>query len=206
MNRKELAVKLGISASMVTRLARRGMPTDSVDRAQRWRKRHLEPGRMKGARVDTLAATGDVPVAPGAPTEEGELRPAIQLEISDRPDGASAPAIASSGDGGEQPVPDAGYQLSRARQAAADARTAELKLAELEGSLVRVDHVRAELAARLAPVREALLQIPARLAPLLAPQSDPGRIQTVLEIEIHQVLAPLSKASGLHATEGTGAA
>jgi hypothetical protein len=32
------------------------------------------------------------------------------------------------------------------------------------------------------------------LAPLLAPQSDPGRIQTLLEVEIHQVLAPLSRA------------
>jgi len=80
-------------------------------------------------------------------------------------------------------------QKSRARQAAADARTAEIRLAELEGSLIRVDQVKAVLASMLAPVREGLLQIPARLAPLLAPQSGPARIQTLLEIEIHQVLA-----------------
>jgi hypothetical protein len=105
----------------------------------------------------------------------------------------SDPAGAAAGEGGQLHT-DPGYQLSRSRQAAADARTAEIKLAELEGSLIRVDPVKAELAAMLAPVREGLLQIPARLAPLLAPQSDPGRIQTLLEVEIHQVLAPLSRA------------
>ncbi len=107
---------------------------------------------------------------------------------------------------GELLQADPGYQKSRSRQAAADARTAEIKLAELEGSLVRIDQVKAQLAAMLAPVREGLLQIPARLAPLLAPQSDPGRIQTLLEVEIHQVLAPLSKASEYRSEEGKGAA
>jgi hypothetical protein len=111
-----------------------------------------------------------------------------------------APADLPAGPG-EQLHTDPGYQLSRSRQAAADARTSEIKLAELEGSLVRIDQVKAQLAAMLAPVREGLLQIPARLAPLLAPQSDPGRIQTLLEVEIHQVLAPLSRAS---ATEEKG--
>lgn len=145
------------------------------------------------------------------------------------PAGAEAPAAAAAGDlvdqagavpaagepGAETPTPgsdggqlqaDPEYQRSRSRQAAADARTAEIKLAELEGSLIRVDQVKAELASMLAPVREGLLQIPARLAPLLAPQSDPGRIQTLLEIEIHNVLAPLSKASAIRSSTGTGVA
>ncbi|MFC5498145.1 hypothetical protein ACFPOE_11415 [Caenimonas terrae] len=111
---------------------------------------------------------------------------------------AASPAPADQVTGpGEQLHADPGYQLSRSRQAAADARTAEIKLAELEGSLIRVDQVKSALASMLAPVREGLLQIPARLAPLLAPQSDPGRIQTLLEAEIHQVLAPLARASAL---------
>lgn len=117
-------------------------------------------------------------------------------------DAASVPAPTDH----DQLQADPGYQRSRSRQAAADARTAEIKLAELEGSLIRVDQVKAELAAMLAPVREGLLQIPARLAPLLAPQSDPGRIQTLLEVEIHQVLAPLSRASGALSTTGSGGA
>lgn len=55
MTKAELAQALGISASMVSRLARRGMPVDCVDRAKRWRKRHIEPGRIKGVRFDPKA-------------------------------------------------------------------------------------------------------------------------------------------------------
>ncbi len=50
MQQKELADLLGVSPAMVSRHAKRGMPTDSLERAQRWRKRHLEPGRVKGNR------------------------------------------------------------------------------------------------------------------------------------------------------------
>ena len=56
MTKKELAALLGISGAMVSKLSKRGMPTDSLERATRWRKRHLEPGRVKGARFDPTAA------------------------------------------------------------------------------------------------------------------------------------------------------
>lgn len=124
------------------------------------------------------------PVAPGS--EQGPL--------GDLVDAAGAPAAAPppASEPAQQLHADPGYLRSRAAQAAADARIAEMKAAELEGSLVRVDQVRAELASRLAPVREGLLQLPARLASQLA-QSDPARVQTLLEAEIHQVLAPLGR-------------
>lgn len=63
MLKKELAALLGISPAMVSRLAQRGMPVDTVERAQRWRKRHLEPGRIKGTRFDSNASLA--PVHPG---------------------------------------------------------------------------------------------------------------------------------------------
>lgn len=62
MQQKELAAALGISPAMVSRLKKMKMPTDSVEKAQRWRKRHLEPGRIKGARFDPKQATK--PTAP----------------------------------------------------------------------------------------------------------------------------------------------
>ena len=69
MTKKELAALLGISGAMVSRLAKRGMPVDDVERAKRWRRRHLEPGRVKGARYDPSSVatppTTAVP-APGA--------------------------------------------------------------------------------------------------------------------------------------------
>lgn len=64
MLKKELASALGISGAMVSKLAKRGMPTDTLERAQRWRKRHLEPSRVKGQRMGTAAPANAVVVAP----------------------------------------------------------------------------------------------------------------------------------------------
>lgn len=72
MLKKELAKLLDISPAMVTKLEKRGMPTDTLERAQRWRKRHLEPGRIKGVRFD--------PSRPAMPTAEaGQALPPMQL-------------------------------------------------------------------------------------------------------------------------------
>jgi len=57
MQQKQLAQLLDISPAMVSRLAKRGMPVDTLERAERWRKRHLEPGRVKGSRFGTSKAT-----------------------------------------------------------------------------------------------------------------------------------------------------
>ena len=51
MLKKDLAIVLGISGSMVSRLAKQGMPTDSPELAQRWRKKHLTMGKMIGERI-----------------------------------------------------------------------------------------------------------------------------------------------------------
>ena len=64
MQQKELASLLDISPAMVSRLAKRGMPTDTLERAERWRKRHLEPGRVKGSRMGTINAAARKPGSP----------------------------------------------------------------------------------------------------------------------------------------------
>lgn len=71
MQQKELATLLDISPAMVSRLVKKGMPTDTLERAKKWRKRHLEPGRIKGSRFDpnydqAAAAVATVPSAPAA--------------------------------------------------------------------------------------------------------------------------------------------
>lgn len=78
MQQNELAKLLGISPAMVSRLAKRGMPTDTLERAERWRKRHLEPGRVKGARFDPnqpskATVTKQAAHAPAAASVHGEL-------------------------------------------------------------------------------------------------------------------------------------
>lgn len=71
MLQKELAEALDISPTMVSKLVKRGMPTDTVERAVRWRKRHLEPGRVKAykpaAAAPTMASPKPAPAPPHPP-------------------------------------------------------------------------------------------------------------------------------------------
>ena len=69
MLRKDIAAELGISPSMVTRLAKRGMPTSDANSARRWRDRHLDPARVKGLRMQ--------PQRP-APHDQGARTGAVQ--------------------------------------------------------------------------------------------------------------------------------
>lgn len=47
MLKKDLAEELGISPAMVTKLTKRGMPSDTPEAAREWRRRNLEPGKVK---------------------------------------------------------------------------------------------------------------------------------------------------------------
>lgn len=94
----------------------------------------------------------------------------------------------------EAPVVFDDYQASRARREAAEAALAELKLAEQRGDLVRAADVRAAYAKRAAGLREALLQIPMRLAAVLAAESDQARCHDQLQAELHAVLAQVTEA------------
>lgn len=79
MQQKELAAALGISPAMVSRLKKMKMPTDTVERAQRWRKRHLEPGRIKGARFDPKQATKPTAPKPATPDTAAAAVPGVSV-------------------------------------------------------------------------------------------------------------------------------
>lgn len=83
------------------------------------------------------------------------------------------------------------------RQAQAQERVFGAKLAELEyrkqvGELVRADDVRASLSRRAAAFREGMLQIPSRMAAVLAAETDEARIHAALDAEIRNVLLQLT--------------
>ena len=86
------------------------------------------------------------------------------------------------------------YTAARARREAAEAERAELGLAEEKGELIRVEAVKSVLGVLFASTRDALLQIPARMAALLAAESAPAAVQTLLYTEIHQALQQLATA------------
>lgn len=115
-----------------------------------------------------------------------------RARIGSRPASESAaPDSASAAPPAPAPAaPD--YNFDRARRERADADLKEMELQERLGQLVRADAVREALASQLGQVRESLLQMPARLAPMLAAEPDQARMQTLLDGELRAVLAKLT--------------
>lgn len=84
------------------------------------------------------------------------------------------------------------YASARARREVAEASLAELRMREQLGELVRADHVRAETAKIAIKIREAFLNLPDRLAPVVAAESDPGAVFRLLDLEFRQILTTLA--------------
>jgi transcriptional regulator with XRE-family HTH domain len=84
---------------------------------------------------------------------------------------------------------------ARTRRERAEADISEMTAAKLRRELISVDAVQRQLAVDFATTRDALLQIPARLGPVLAAHSDAAEVQRLLHDEIHQALVDLSGAA-----------
>ena len=198
MQQKELATLLDISPTMVSRLAKRGMPTDTLERAERWRKRHLEPGRVKGSRAGTTKTTPRPPSQAASPGQSVAVPTLLKTTGADFGctvgDGRQNLIQAHEGGEGDSDA-DEGHDEARTRLRISEANLSEMKEAEERGSLIRVDAVKAALGTAMATMREALLQIPSRIAPLLAVESNPASIQATLHEEIYQTLTHLVGAS-----------
>ena len=91
MQQKEIAALLGVSPAMVSRHAKKGMPTDSLERAEKWRRRHLEPGRIKGVRFESSSTSKPAPARTAAPARAAPRVSIADVEnASDLVDGALA--------------------------------------------------------------------------------------------------------------------
>ena len=130
--------------------------------------------KARGMPVDNLQAAMD--------WRRMNVRPRIKM-VDGPPAQPAAPAAPEAGDGD--------YWISRSRREKAEAEMAELKLAEQMGQLIRADTVRSAWATRAAGLREALLQIPARLSAVLAAESSQARCHDVMQQELHAVLRQL---------------
>jgi hypothetical protein len=76
----------------------------------------------------------------------------------------------------------------RTRLTKAQADKALIDLSELEGELIRVDVVSREAFTAGKKVKDGLSNIPDRISPLLAAESDKNKIYRMLTTEINQVL------------------
>ena len=86
---------------------------------------------------------------------------------------------------------NATFMQAKTAQAVFDAKTAKLDFEERSGKRILVEAVRSAVGLVFSSTRDALLQIPARMAPLLAAEADPAKVQSMLHAEIHQALQEL---------------
>lgn len=97
-----------------------------------------------------------------------------------------------------QPDPESAavtsYHVAKTLNEAAQARMNQIKLKEMEGELIRVDAIEKIWASALAATREHLLQVRARLAPLLANETDQFKIEQLLDAEHSQALQHMAGA------------
>ena len=96
-----------------------------------------------------------------------------------------------SDDGGD-------YWASKAKREAAEAQMAELKLAEMCGELVRADAIRSALSKNAAAMREALLQMPSRVVPLLVADPSAAAMDRILRDEVIRALRLLTEGDDDH--------
>lgn len=94
-----------------------------------------------------------------------------------------------------KPLPANPYQDARTRQAIADAEDAELRVLERRQVLVHVDVHRTRVALHLGALKDAFLQMPARLAAVLAAEPDEAKCHNIVQDEIFSVLARLADIS-----------
>ncbi len=144
------------------------MPVHSVEAAQAWRE-----ARQNVAARKPLPSSAHIEARPPAqPADAG------RVHVQD-------------GDGG---ILLEDRDEARTRREIAEANLAELREAEERGDLIRVDAIRSALAGMIASTRDSLLQIPARVSPVLAVETDAARVHDMLQAELHQALAQLVAA------------
>ncbi len=179
MTQLEIAAALDLSPAVICRLVKRGMPTDCPASADQWRRQNVRAR----VRVERAAAASE-PTAPAgfAAPSSSFIAPPPAPPSPARPHAETLPTECS-------------YQEARRRDAVASAEIRELEVAELRGDLVRRATVVAALGRRVASLREALLQMPARLVPQLAATTDPIKMDQLLRDEVTRALEQVSSAS-----------
>jgi hypothetical protein len=171
---------LGLTSAMMVKLKKSGMPTDSVEAARTWRADNVRitannMGRAEHQQQQAPAITRE----PAQPAKPVQASPDPSHQLEQLPPAAEPDAVTS-------------YNEARRRRELAEANIAEMKQAELEGLLIRADAVRQAWAGKITTARDALLQIPSRLAPVLTMETDLIKTTQLLEDAVRQALAELS--------------
>ena len=176
VRKAQLARELGVSRQAISNLVKRGVLSEDkdglvdVELARHAIASRVSPDSKTSQALSVVPAPAGQPVAPQALAAG---KPVEELAITN-------------------------YHVAKTLNESAQAKMNHLKLREMQGELIRVDAVRTAVAGAMSMARESLMQIPTRLAAILAGESDASAIHRMLEAEIITALQELGR--GLRAS------
>jgi len=173
MNKTQLAHGLGISRRMVYKLMEKGMPTDSLQAAQEWRQKNINPFMAKNNRIDGNTGT----------KQRIQDKPLNQLKESV----AATQLSLETGDAKQL------YANARALKEKYSALLAVAKREKLAESLVSKAEVEKFLFETTLQLRDGLMSCARRIAPEVAGRTNVTEIESILTREHRLLLENLAK-------------
>lgn len=107
---------------------------------------------------------------------------------------ANRPVVSAPGDESEHVQGFLDLAKAKLKRETFQAHTAELEYKKAAGELVSAAEVAKQWEGIAANVRRRLLVLPDRLSPLLAAESDPRKVHSMITQELHQCLTTLNQA------------
>lgn len=200
---RAMADALGISKSEAHRDSQAGMPMHSVDAAREWRERTHDVARSADGRIDRPQIFGQdsSPNGVGA-TQQHRIQAPQQLSLASPGDGAGHlaapgrqqpdPSPLAGGVQAPEDTPEPGdtalYRQERAQREQIRREREQLELDEMKGKLVSVDEASRCAFTAFRALRDAVLNVPARIAPQLAAESDQFAVEQLLDAELTAAL------------------
>lgn len=156
----------------------------------------VEAARTRAAAPMPTAKQGILPSRDD--TDPGSAGPAPGLDADATPpaSGSDAPSPAAAN------ADQADYLAARAKREGFQAKTAELEYLKAIGELVPAGEAREVAFRRYRTLRDKMLNIPERVASVIAAERDPARVHKVLTDEIKRVLHELSETADAEITGG----
>lgn len=166
----------------------------AIEAAVRDRVTQSEYARMRGIsrqRVNTLRKAGRLSLDADGLVVVSATDRALGRSLDRSRGNRDAPGAQVPEQAKHEQASDTGYWGFKAQREAAEAELAGLKLRKTRGELVDAAEVARSRRETAATVASALLQIPGRLAPVIAP-GDPQVAEKALRDEIERVLGELA--------------
>lgn len=146
-------------------------------------------GELIKRQIIPIAADGLVDVEMARIAIANRVRPSGKTAASMQGDQPPAHAVTTpSAPPANHADDQMSYHVAKTLREVAEAKLAQLKLAEQRGDLIRRADMERIVGTMAAGLRESVLQIKARLAPLLAAESDVMKVSAMLDAELRAAL------------------